>query len=77
MNKCTPIHPILKIMMGCLCLLIAMVAHSQERLSMAGDDFCPVQHVELPVIRQLFTDKTPDVNSYTADSPDELKKGGR
>lgn len=44
---------------------------------MNSDDFRPTQHVELSTIQQLFTEKTPDVNMFTNDNPDELKKGVR
>lgn len=40
-------------------------------------DFRPKQNVDFGVIEGLFTKKTPDVNMYTNDSPDELKKGVR
>lgn len=43
---------------------------------MSSEEFRPTQKVELGVIRQLFTDKTPDVNLFTNENPDELRPGG-
>lgn len=43
---------------------------------MASDEFRPAQKVDASVIRQLFTDKTPDVNMFTNENPDELRPGG-
>ncbi len=42
-----------------------------------SDEFRPKQSVPFEKVQQLFTDKTPDVNMFTNDSPDELKKGVR
>lgn len=44
---------------------------------MSSDEFRPAQKVELATLKQLFTDKTPEVNLFTNDNPDELKKGVR
>lgn len=53
----------------------AQVAMTQAILRyMNSDEFRPSQKVELTTIQQLFTDKTPDVNMFTNDNPDELKK---
>ena len=43
---------------------------------MASPEFRPTQKIGVDVIRQLFTDKTPDVNMYTNEHPDELRPGG-
>lgn len=40
-----------------------------------SNDFQPTQEIDIDVLRRLFTEKTPDVNMFTNDSPDELKKG--
>ncbi len=56
----------------------AQVAMTQAILRyMESDEFRPAQKVELSTIQQLFTDKTPEVNLFTNDNPDELKKGVR
>ncbi len=56
----------------------AQVAMTQAILRyMSSDEFRPAQKVELATLNQLFTDKTPEVNLFTNDNPDELKKGVR
>jgi len=44
---------------------------------MQSDEFRPTQSLNVQVIQDLFTKKTPDVNMFTNDNPDELKKGVR
>lgn len=43
----------------------------------SSDDFNPSTQVGVETINSIFTEKTPDVNMFTNDSPDELKKGVR
>lgn len=40
---------------------------------MTSDDFRPSYTIDLQCVKNLFTKKTPAVNLYTNDSPDELK----
>ncbi len=56
-------------------------AIAQMRLSimnyMQSDAFRPTQTLDVSLINDLFSKKTPDVNMFTNDNPDELKKGVR
>ncbi len=44
---------------------------------MSSDEFRPSQKIDLATIMQLFTEKTPDVNMFTNENPDELRPGGK
>lgn len=40
---------------------------------MNSDNFRPAEQVDIEIIRNLFIKKAPKIDSFTKDSPDELK----